>query len=321
METNRQPRAIIYLRVSSADQADSGFGLKGQLNAAKAALDALKRDLPGLHLSPEIPAGKDLYHLTAPGIWVDDGVSAHSVPLIKRPVGRQLLPALQNGDVLICAKFDRTFRTMIDMVTTLPLLGRKGVRIVFADQPHLDTGNASGKATLNMWATMAQFSSDMTSERMKETQAIRASSPELKRKLRHVTRDAIKAEKGNYQNCLQRWHLVLIRYYLALRSKGMKGRDLFDRIAWVMNKRWNIISKPIEYMDWVETVKSRTLRHFRLWERLRTTCVKYGWYKANSPCLVSTHRKVTAHRKELEAARAARTAKAAARKQARRIGS
>ena len=306
METKRPPRAIVYLRVSSADQADSGFGLKGQLNAAKAALEALRRDLPALHLSPEIPAGKDLYHLTAPGIWVDDGVSAHSVPLIKRPVGRQLLPALQDGDVLICAKFDRTFRTMIDMVTTLPLLGRKGVRIVFADQPHLDTGNASGKATLNMWATMAQFSSDMTSERMKETQAIRAAAPELKRKLRNVTRDAIKAEKGNYQNCLQRWHLVLVRYYLALRSKGMKGRDLFDRIAWVMNQRWQIITKPIDYMDWVETVKTRTLRHVKLWERLRTNCIKYGWYKQNSPCLVSTNRKIMAHRKELEAARAAR---------------
>ena len=310
MSANRPPRAIIYLRVSTDDQADSGFGLRGQLNAAKAALEALKRDLEGLDLSPELPEGKNLYHLTSPGVWVDDGVSAHSVPLIKRPVGRQLLMSLAEGDVLICAKFDRTFRTVVDTVTTIPLFARKGVRVVFADQPHLDTGNASGKATLNMWATMAQFSSDMTSERMKETHHIRAAGRELNRKIRNVTREAIFGKTGSYSNCLQRWHVLLVRYYVALRSTGRyHGLDIYDRMTWVLNKRFKLITKPIEYMDLVETIKRRTLRQVKMWKRLHTAAIRYGWYDPESAALRSTHEKVLACTKVRADAHAARLAK------------
>ena len=82
------PKIVLYLRVSTDEQAESGLGLEAQLAACRGAADRL-----GLPIASTL----------------QDDASA-GLPLDRRPVLVDAIAALGPGDVLLVAKRDRLSR-------------------------------------------------------------------------------------------------------------------------------------------------------------------------------------------------------------------
>lgn len=104
-------RAIIYIRVSTEEQADSGLGLEAQLSACRAHAARM---------------GWEIIHT------FEDDTSA-GLKLDKRPILLSALGALAKGTVLLVAKRDRLSRG--DVMTTAMIeaaVKRRGARIVSA---------------------------------------------------------------------------------------------------------------------------------------------------------------------------------------------
>ena len=59
-------------------------------------------------------------------LWSDPGQSAWSIPLGQRKAGHAMLEALQPGDVIVAAKFDRLFRSMRDTHNQIAELQNEG---------------------------------------------------------------------------------------------------------------------------------------------------------------------------------------------------
>jgi site-specific DNA recombinase len=105
------PRAIIYLRVSTDEQAESGLGLEAQLSACRAAAERLGLVIASIH---------------------EDDVSG-GLPLDRRPVLVEAIAALELGDALLVAKRDRLSRGDMLATGTIELaVERAGARIVSA---------------------------------------------------------------------------------------------------------------------------------------------------------------------------------------------
>jgi site-specific DNA recombinase len=104
--------AVIYTRVSTTEQADSGAGLQAQEDAARRFAAA--------------------QGWTVAGVFTDAGVSG-AAGLEKRPALLEAISTLERGGVLVVAKLDRVSRgeplaaAMIEAAVT-----RKGARIVSA---------------------------------------------------------------------------------------------------------------------------------------------------------------------------------------------
>src|SRR6185436_6423611 len=101
-------QAVVYLRVSTDEQADSRAGLEAQAdNCRRCALDL----------------GAELV-----GPFADEGVSGAS-GLDKRPGLLQAIAELTRGDVLLVAKRDRLGRDPICIAMIEAAVKRKGSRI------------------------------------------------------------------------------------------------------------------------------------------------------------------------------------------------
>jgi DNA invertase Pin-like site-specific DNA recombinase len=104
-------RVVIYLRVSTDEQQESGLGLEAQLAACRALAARMGWEIV---------------------VVFEDGMSG-GLPLAKRTVLLDALTALGRGDILLVAKRDRLSRG--DMMTTAMIeaaVKRAGARIVSA---------------------------------------------------------------------------------------------------------------------------------------------------------------------------------------------
>lgn len=104
-------RAIGYLRVSTSEQAGSGFGLNAQ---AAAITETAAR-----------------VGLTLGGTFTDAGLSG-GLPIEQRPALLAALDACRRGDALIVAKRDRLGRDVLNVAMIERLAERKGARILSA---------------------------------------------------------------------------------------------------------------------------------------------------------------------------------------------
>ena len=105
------PGAVIYLRVSTDEQAESGLGLEAQDASCRAA------------------AARNDWVISS--VFTDD--MSGGLPLEKRPVLLEALSALKRGDALLVAKRDRLSRG--DVMTTAMIeaaVKRVGARIASA---------------------------------------------------------------------------------------------------------------------------------------------------------------------------------------------
>ncbi len=103
--------AIAYLRVSTAEQGDSGLGIEAQRASVTEAAARLG--------------------FTLQAVFVDAGTSG-ALANIKRPVLMQAVAALARRDVLLVAKRDRLARDRYEMAILDRLITKRGARLVSA---------------------------------------------------------------------------------------------------------------------------------------------------------------------------------------------
>ena len=140
-----------YARVSTIEQgAEGAASIPEQLRKCKAL--ASMRGIPN----------KDVVQ------FVDKGISG-STPLSLRPQGKEMLEALQKGDVVVSSKMDRLFRSAIDALQTAEQFKQQGVDLILIDLG-VDpvTANGTAKLFFSVLAVMAEFERDRIRERTEE---------------------------------------------------------------------------------------------------------------------------------------------------------
>ncbi len=146
-------RAIIYVRCSTAEQADEGVSLQAQEDRCRAY--AALRDL-------EVAA-----------VVADPGVSG-GTPLAERPGGARMLAAIAGGvGVVIGLKLDRLFRDAVDCLVMVRGWERAGVALHLCDLGGnaIDSSSAAGQFMLLVLAGVAEMERNRTRERTREALA------------------------------------------------------------------------------------------------------------------------------------------------------
>jgi site-specific DNA recombinase len=146
--TTNDRTAVIYLRVSTADQAEHGVSLDAQQERLTAYAIA-----NGLEVA---------------GILRESAISG-TIPLADRPEGEKLTQMVSSGQVrhVIALKLDRLFRSAVDALSTTAEWDKQGIALHLVDMggQSLNTGSAMGRMMLTMMAGFAQFERDLTAER------------------------------------------------------------------------------------------------------------------------------------------------------------
>lgn len=142
-----------YARVSSEMQME-GFSIAAQERAIRTYCEM---------------QGWNLQHL-----YIDEGRSARSDDLSKRPAFAQMLADAEESsiDVIVVHKLDRFARNIVTTLTTLQRLEKAGIGFVSINE-NMDFTSPIGKAMLAMLAAFAQFYSDNLSTETKKGKAER----------------------------------------------------------------------------------------------------------------------------------------------------
>jgi site-specific DNA recombinase len=141
-------RAVLYVRVSTVQQATEGLSLEAQ--------------------QERLMAYCTLRGLDVVDVVVERGESAGK-PLSARPGGRKVLALLKakRVDAVVVLKLDRAFRNTVDALQTVEAWDKAGVAFHVADMggTSIDTSGAMGKMVLTMLAGFAEFERNLTAER------------------------------------------------------------------------------------------------------------------------------------------------------------
>ena len=135
-------KAIGYIRVSTQEQATSGYSLDAQ----KAKLEAYAA----------------LYDIELTDIVIDAGVSAKS---LKREGLQRVLQTLDNGgaDAVLIFKLDRLTRSVKDWNVLIEKYFTNKAPLSVSDQ--IDTRTAAGRLCLNVLMSVAQWERETIGER------------------------------------------------------------------------------------------------------------------------------------------------------------
>lgn len=102
----------------------------------------------------------------------DPAISAWSKGFASRPGGRRILQEANPGDHVICYSIDRMCRSLRDFCNIMHYFDKAKIHVHFVTN-QINTTTASGKLQASILAAMAQYSSDITSERIKEALLIK----------------------------------------------------------------------------------------------------------------------------------------------------
>lgn len=142
----------LYSRVSTDRQAQHGHSLKAQQMTLSAWVQSYVLRFPEL-------AQHEQQH------FVEDGESAFKKPFRTRLKGRVIFESAKRGDIVVCMKMDRAFRSTKDMLLTCEALDQRGVRVIMLDFP--DGDGPLGNMIRTVLAAIAEFESSLRSERVK----------------------------------------------------------------------------------------------------------------------------------------------------------
>lgn len=104
------------------------------------------------------------------GFFYDSAVSAGRVPFAERPEGRIMFHSCQPGDHVIMTRLDRCFRSVLDGVSVMEQLERRGVFFHSLDY-NIDTSTPVGRYVRNILLAGAELERDLARERANETYA------------------------------------------------------------------------------------------------------------------------------------------------------
>lgn len=143
-KTAKASEAIVYVRVSTDEQAESGLGLEAQLAACRAWATARGYVIASVH--------------------TDEGVSG-ATAVDQRPGLAAAIAALSRGAVLIAAKRDRLARSVGVAAVIEETARRRGARVETPDAP--DANDPFAAAMRGMMDVFAQLERAMIASRTK----------------------------------------------------------------------------------------------------------------------------------------------------------
>lgn len=141
-------KAILYIRVSTQEQATGGVSLKDQ--------------------ESKLIAYCKLQDIEPVKVIREEGISA-SKPLATRPGGQELISMVNSGEIenVVALKLDRLFRDAADALTVSKQWDNAGVTLHLVDMggQALNTASAMGRFFLNTMAGFAELERNLISER------------------------------------------------------------------------------------------------------------------------------------------------------------
>lgn len=152
-----------YIRMSSKTSSYSGLSVEAQQKSIESYFS--KVQLKGNR-------GKDCYPDSAsPGYFIDRAVSGKTA-LHERPAGLSLLRVLKPGDEVIFWNIERAFRSVRYFSETVERWLENDITPHFVQQ-RINFGTATGRLMANILASIAQYYSDIISQRIREAKQIR----------------------------------------------------------------------------------------------------------------------------------------------------
>lgn len=141
-------RVVGYVRVSTAEQADSGAGLEAQRAAISDEVERRGWELVGVFEDANGASGKSMRHR--------EGLA-------------RALEAVEDGraDGLIVAKLDRLSRSLLDFAALMQRSQVNGWSLVALDLG-VDTSTPAGEMMAHVLATFAQFERRLIGQRTKD---------------------------------------------------------------------------------------------------------------------------------------------------------
>lgn len=156
-------RAVLYVRVSTAQQASEGLSLEAQRE--------------------RLSAYCQLRGLEPVEVVSDEGESAGK-PLAKRTGGRRVLSLVRSKavDAVVVLKLDRAFRNTADALATVEAWDKAGVALHVAEMGGMavDTSSAVGKMFLTMLAGFGEFERNLAAERTTAALAHKARTGDMR---------------------------------------------------------------------------------------------------------------------------------------------
>lgn len=142
----------------------------------------------------------------------------------ERPVLKECLDYLREGDTLVVYKFDRIGRSLKDLVNIFSDLNKRGIMLTSIED-HVDASSPSGKLMMNIFASLAEFERDLIIER---TQAGREEARRRGKSLGKPKGAGIKQDKVDACAALYRQGLAVevIMQQLGIKSKSTVYRYL-----------------------------------------------------------------------------------------------
>jgi putative DNA-invertase from lambdoid prophage Rac len=141
-----------YIRVSTNNQVENGMSLEDQ-----------KR---------QIELYGEVHKLKVDKVFTERGVSG-GVEFYKRPTGKKLMEVLQDGDVIICSKLDRMFRSCLDGLTVLKDLKSRNVELHFIDLGGNTTTNGIGHLMFTIMSSFSEMERNRLGERIRGTKQLK----------------------------------------------------------------------------------------------------------------------------------------------------
>ena len=192
--STKQETAIVYVRVSSARQAQEGLSLEAQERTLRASAE-----LAGYEVS----------------LFTDSGKSGKS--LSGRHGLRLALEELNAGraSALYVARLDRLARSVSDLLGIVDQAIKNNWRLVLMDLG-VDTATPHGRLVLSMLGSVAEFERGLISERQKDVHAERRSRG-----------DVWGVTKGNLPETSQEVRALV----LELSNKGLSLRAICQELT------------------------------------------------------------------------------------------
>jgi DNA invertase Pin-like site-specific DNA recombinase len=141
-------RAVIYLRVSTANQAESGLGIESQRTEIEALCARSGWTIVSEH--------------------IDNGISGKAA-LTARPALTSALADVEamEADVLIVAKLDRVARDFLVQLLVEQKLERSGARLVSVAGEGTDSDSPSDVLIRRLFSSISEMNGKLISERVK----------------------------------------------------------------------------------------------------------------------------------------------------------
>lgn len=199
-----------YARVSTLKQADDGYGLDVQENDIKKH------------------AARNKWNVE---LWFRDKGVSGSIELKERVQGKLLLQKARHGDIIVCSRLDRMFRSARDALNILAELKERGIKLHVLDLGGEIT-NGNGNLVFTIFSAVAEQERERIKERIVETKQL--TREQGKYQGGHLAFGYKKDRKGNLvkdehqQKCIK-----------AMKRKREEGMS-YRAISKYVNDEWEL---------------------------------------------------------------------------------